>query len=171
MKSSPEKCVLSSDFNDGRSVQFILQIQLLVVHTKHKEFLLCNQHKPPTLDAKQISHNLEQYLSPLEMTSPKKTYFFLSHYSNRCLVCCGCLRGEFGFSGGHLPLQRPVPSNAALHERLPLSVRCLIATDPRRDNWVSLVPSHHRQCILTDKKEVCVGLCRVLQCLDPRTDH
>lgn len=95
----------------------------------------------------------------------------LSHYSNRCLVCCGCLRGEFVFSGGHLPLQRPVPSNAALHEWLPLSVRCLIATDPRRDNWVSLVPSHHRQCILTDKKEVCVGLCRVLQCLDPRTDH
>lgn len=79
MKSSLEKCVLSSDFNDGRSVQFIPQIQLLVVHTKHKEFLLCNQHKPPTLDAKQISHNLEQYLPPLEMTSPKKTFFFFSH--------------------------------------------------------------------------------------------
>lgn len=76
MKSSPEKCVLSSDFNDGRSVQFIPQIQLLVVQTKHKEFLLCNQHKPPTLDATQKSHNLEQYLPPLEMTSPKKLLFF-----------------------------------------------------------------------------------------------
>lgn len=76
MKSSTEKCVLSSDFNDGRSVQFILQIQLLVAHTKHKELVLCNQRKPRTLDAKLISHSLEQYLSPLEMTSPKKTFFF-----------------------------------------------------------------------------------------------
>lgn len=100
--------------------------------------------KPPELDAKLMWHHPVRNSSRLE----EKPSEILSHHSNRCLICGGRLRGESVFPGGHLPLQRPVPSNAALDERLPLPVRCLAAADPCWDNGVSLLPSHHCHCTL-----------------------